>query len=517
MIAFNSSNYGLEFLFSTSRWIGSSRGAIRQIVIRCQRRGSRHDSQLALHSRESKFDRILFVDLTFPFRLERSYSLDILLPSLSSPSSKERPYYNLGNLRESFCQSSISLSSVPFPCISTMMDRRLTSSLLTGCERLSEDSSPLLSSSPLRMLKLPSRLLDIQPAVILLEQLLPRLDFSRRTPTSLRSSATRRTQLSKRRSSLLDLELEEESYHLNSPARDTRSSSSTRECTFPRRNCLVRRFLVLFVPAFAYPASHLIGTPAAGFRDLYENNGLMASEDGSINILAGSTWGGGTTVNWSASLIPQHFVRQEWATKNKLPHFLTKEFTDSIDFVCHRMGVSPAAVVHSKPNALLIDASLKLGYHASTIPQNTNGSQHSCGFCSFGCTFLSLPVVRVNADRTIVGPYGEKQGGTVTWLRDAAEHGAKFIQEATVDRLLFATSLSAKSPTEATLAQYTPTSSRNRVIGALIKSADGKIAILRATKAVVVSAGSLNSPAILLRSGLKGSRIGKNLHLHPVS
>ena len=141
-----------------------------------------------------------------------------------------------------------------------------------------------------------------------------------------------------------------------------------------------------------------IGTPAAGFRDLYENNGLMASEDGSINILAGSTFGGGTTVNWSASLIPQHFVRQEWATKNKLPHFLTKEFTDSIDFVCHRMGVSPAAVVHSKPNALLVDASTKLGYHASTIPQNTAGNQHSCGFCSFGCEFSISTLLPIDVD-----------------------------------------------------------------------------------------------------------------------
>ena len=242
----------------------------------------------------------------------------------------------------------------------------------------------------------------------------------------------------------------------------------------------------------------------------------MASEDGSINILAGSCFGGGTTVNWSASLIPQHFVRQEWATKNKLPHFLTKEFTDSIEFVCHRMGVSPAAVVHSKPNALLVDASTKLGYHATTIPQNTGGTQHSCGFCSFGCA--SLPLTSATRySSSLTGPYGEKQGGTITWLKDAAQHGAKFIQEATVERLLFATSLTAKSPTEATLAQYTPTSSRNRVIGALIKTVDGKTAILRATKSVVVSAGSLNSPAILLRSGLKGSRIGKNLHLHPVS
>lgn len=48
-------------------------------------------------------------------------------------------------------------------------------------------------------------------------------------------------------------------------------------------------------------------------------------------------------------------------------------------------------------------------------------------------------------------------------------------------------------------------------------SKTGKFSIVRAKEAVVVSGGSINSPAILLRSGLKGSRIGKNLHLHPVT
>jgi hypothetical protein len=134
------------------------------------------------------------------------------------------------------------------------------------------------------------------------------------------------------------------------------------------------------------------------------------------------------------------------------------------------------------------------------VQQNTNGVTHSCGFCSFGC------------------PFGEKQGGTATWLTDAADHGTKFIQQVSVTRLLFAESSASPSPTKATLASYTPSSSRRKCIGALLKdNKSGKFSIVRAKEAVVVSGGSINSPAILLRSGLKGSRIGKNLHLHPVT
>lgn len=131
--------------------------------------------------------------------------------------------------------------------------------------------------------------------------------------------------------------------------------------------------------------------------------------------------------------------------------------------------------------------------------QNTGGNEHSCGFCSFGC------------------PYSEKQSGPVSWLRDAAEHGAKFLVDTSVERLLFASSRSSPSPTAKDLDKFTPTASRRLCIGALVKAKDGTLAIIRAKEAVVVSGGSLNSPAILLKSGLKGSRIGKNLRLHPTS
>lgn len=39
----------------------------------------------------------------------------------------------------------------------------------------------------------------------------------------------------------------------------------------------------------------LPGTPKEGFEELYEGQGLMATEDGGLNVLAGATFGGGTT------------------------------------------------------------------------------------------------------------------------------------------------------------------------------------------------------------------------------
>ncbi|KAM0750383.1 long chain fatty alcohol oxidase [Meredithblackwellia eburnea MCA 4105] len=241
----------------------------------------------------------------------------------------------------------------------------------------------------------------------------------------------------------------------------------------------------------------LKGNPKEGLKTLYESSGLFATECGSLNILAGSTFGGGTTVNWSASLNLQHFAREEWGKVHGLSHFLSKEYIQSIDFVRNRMGVSKDHVKHNSPNQHLIDGAARLGYHVDTIPQNTGGSTHSCGFCSFGCV------------------YGEKQGGTVSWLGDAARNGTRFLINTSVERLLFAATQTAPTPTEATLDKFTPTSSRTVCIGALVRTEDGKLAILRAREAVVVSAGSINSPAVLLRSGLKNKRIGKNLRLHP--
>ena len=226
------------------------------------------------------------------------------------------------------------------------------------------------------------------------------------------------------------------------------------------------------------------------YEKLFEREGLCLSEDGSIAIMAGSTMGGGTAINWSASLQTPHYVREEWAQEFGLTTFQTDEFQHALDRVCDRIGVTTDGVEgrHNAQNQILLDGCRKLGYPTATVPQNTRGKDHSeCGWCCFGC------------------PSGTKQGTKETYLKDAAKCGAHFLMHGHVDRVLWNKNTRKASGVEA----------RVRVKAGTQQ--DGEELKLRIyAKTVVVSAGSLHTPAILKRSGFQNKHIGKNLRLHPV-
>lgn len=100
---------------------------------------------------------------------------------------------------------------------------------------------------------------------------------------------------------------------------------------------------------------------------------------------------------------------------------------------------------------------------------------------------------------------------------DAAKSGAKFLVGAQVDRLFFCRA-DEQAPTtisDSDLHRFYPDAHRSKCFGALLTLQDSTKAVVLASKSVVVSAGSLNSPAILLRSRVRNPNIGRNLHLHP--
>ncbi|KAF4463026.1 Long-chain-alcohol oxidase FAO2 [Fusarium albosuccineum] len=212
------------------------------------------------------------------------------------------------------------------------------------------------------------------------------------------------------------------------------------------------------------------------FFHLFEQGGLISSEDGSITVTAGSCFGGGGTINWSASLQTQSTVRNEWADERGLTFFKSSEFQTHLDSVCKRMGVSDEFIRHNHGNLALLEGARRLGYNAHAVPQNTGGCEHQEGHCSMGCW------------------RGEKKGPVNGWFPDAAKCGAKFMEGFKVERVLFKKQ-HGKQVACGVVGAWTPRNNKNT----------SPITVTIKAKRIIISAGSLWSPVILTKSKIKPS------------
>ena len=226
---------------------------------------------------------------------------------------------------------------------------------------------------------------------------------------------------------------------------------------------------------------------------LFDNGGIEVSDDGSITTLSGRVWGGGGSVNWSASLQTQGFVRKEWADGG-LSLFTSSEFQNSLDSVCERMGVSTKSIEHNINNHMLAEGARKLGYSYKAVPQNSGGNKHYCGYCTLGCGAA------------------EKQGPVNSFLPDAAKAGAHFIEGFQADKVLF-NNINGKKSAIGVQGTWKSRDTHGGVSGP--ERITRKV-IIKA-KRVIVSAGTYQSPLLLMRSGLKNPQIGRNLHVHPTT
>lgn len=226
-----------------------------------------------------------------------------------------------------------------------------------------------------------------------------------------------------------------------------------------------------------FPETELGGGELQGMQRLYLDRGLTATRDLSIPILAGSAVGGGTLINWTACVTPPDWLLDEWERVYGISGLAGPEFRACVDEVLARLSVSTemsAPEPHSSAGRLLAGCRA-LGYHAAELPRNVTHCGQDCGFCAFGC-------------RT-----GSKQSTARTFLVDAVAKGARVIPQADVRRVLVE-------------------GGRTTGVEARI---DGRDVVIRAPR-VVMAAGAIGSPAILLRSGLNHPALGQHLHLHPV-
>lgn len=208
---------------------------------------------------------------------------------------------------------------------------------------------------------------------------------------------------------------------------------------------------------------------------MYLSNGLMASKDMDVVILAGSTVGGGSTVNWSASIRTPDHVAAEWCSRHQLKLFGSERYEEALGAVCRRMAVQSEVDEEGLNNAVLRRGCLELGYPVRNVPRNAPADHH-CGWCSMGCRD------------------GRKQGAAETWLLDAVRSGnAVILTGSHAVRVL-----------------------RRGSIATGVEFVVGKEAWAVESRVSVVACGALGTPPLLKASGLANVNIGRNLHLHPV-
>jgi len=223
-----------------------------------------------------------------------------------------------------------------------------------------------------------------------------------------------------------------------------------------------------------------------GMQRLYLGRGTTSTRDLGVAILAGSCLGGGTAVNWQTSLRLPDDVRDEWAAQSGLRFFTEESFTHSLDTVCERSAVGTDESHVNGNNDALRRGCEALGWRWQLTPRNARGcDEKQCGYCVFGCR------------------HGGKQSTTATFLADAQRDGdVTIIANCRVQKL---------------------SRSGTRITGVHAVARDATSAMgtefnvdVRA-RFVVVAAGGLETPALLLRSGIRHPALGRNLYLHPTS
>jgi len=254
-------------------------------------------------------------------------------------------------------------------------------------------------------------------------------------------------------------------------------------------------------------------------RALCERSGWMGAQELSVSILAGSCVGGGTTLNWCASFRTPEHVRREWVDKHGLTCFGGAEYDQALDAVARRLNLNtrhshrnpevasvPSLVVNQN-NERLWQGAKAVGARCLPVPRNVRGCQ-DCSGCERGC------------------PYGAKQSTLRTFLEDAENTGNfKLVARAHVDKVLRnddndAVGVIATVHEERRLAEGRESDGEGRPPSGHRpgpSTSSRYQLIVWAHHAVILSAGSLHSPAVLLRSGLKHHKIGRHLALHPVS
>jgi len=221
------------------------------------------------------------------------------------------------------------------------------------------------------------------------------------------------------------------------------------------------------------------------YQHMYWRGGPQQSADQNISLMAGTTLGGGTTINWTNCLRTTPWVREQWAREFGLEGVDGPEYDAHLDAVLERVKANDRCSHLNGVQTRMKEGAEALGWSFHHTVRNVDPALYdpeTAGYIGFG-------------DQS-----GAKQSTAKTYLADAAERGAELVVRCAARRIV--TEGGRAAGVEALFSD--PHSGRSARVS------------VRAPR-VVVACGALESPALLLRSGLGGPAVGQNLHLHPTT
>ncbi|MHB1907282.1 MAG: GMC family oxidoreductase N-terminal domain-containing protein [Nitrososphaerales archaeon] len=213
---------------------------------------------------------------------------------------------------------------------------------------------------------------------------------------------------------------------------------------------------------------------------LFEQSGRASTRDLSFSLLEGSGVGGSTIVNWNTCIKPEAWLRKEWEEEEGVSNLQSSAFDSCIDYIWQELKVNRDESELNPNNEVLFRGCKALGYKMpdeyDLIYRNAVGCDERCSYCTHGCQFAC------------------KQSTSLNLLPEAFLHGTSFVFGSRVEHVNIS-------------------SGHASGVSAVYR---GKFSFEVKSSAVILAAGSINTPAILLRSGLK-RKTGENLKLHPTT
>jgi len=225
----------------------------------------------------------------------------------------------------------------------------------------------------------------------------------------------------------------------------------------------------------SYPAE-----PLEAIARLYRDGGLTIAEGRPpIPVPVARTAGGTTVVNSGTCFRAPDPVLEDWNRRFGIGWAtdLGQEFAAAEQF----LRVTPVDPERMGRNGqLAMEGAAAIGASGGPISRNA-GNCVQCSSCPFGC--------EIDA----------KRGMHVSYLPRAVAAGARLRTGVEAQRVLVEDGRAAGVACTA----EDPVSGRRRPF------------TVRARLATIVAGGALGTPELLLRSGLGGGQVGRNLHIHP--